>query len=39
MSEMEVKGGNWMSGLIIQGIKIRPKDFMQESGKKPITEE
>ncbi|KAI7747560.1 hypothetical protein M8C21_012072 [Ambrosia artemisiifolia] len=25
MSIMEVKGGNWKSGLIIQGIEIRPK--------------
>ncbi|KAK9062820.1 hypothetical protein SSX86_020010 [Deinandra increscens subsp. villosa] len=25
MSMMEVKGGNWKSGLIIQGIEIRPK--------------
>ncbi|KAK9062821.1 hypothetical protein SSX86_020011 [Deinandra increscens subsp. villosa] len=26
MSMMEVKGGNWKSGLIIQGIEIRPKE-------------
>ncbi|KVI07865.1 putative F-box protein PP2-B12 [Cynara cardunculus var. scolymus] len=38
MSVMEVKGGNWKSGLIIQGIEIRPKDFMQDR-KKPTTEE
>lgn len=25
MSVMEVKGGNWKAGLIIQGIEIRPK--------------
>ncbi|KAL8245969.1 hypothetical protein R6Q59_007185 [Mikania micrantha] len=25
MSMMEVKGGNWKAGLIIQGIEIRPK--------------
>lgn len=25
MSVMEVKGGNWKSGLIVQGIEIRPK--------------
>lgn len=36
MSVMEVKGGNWKSGLIIQGIEIRPKDFMQEIRKKHI---
>ena len=39
MCVMEVKGGNWKSGLIIQGIEIRPKDFMQEIGKKAITKE
>ncbi|KAK2994720.1 hypothetical protein RJ640_002526 [Escallonia rubra] len=26
MSVMEVKGGNWKSGLIVEGIEIRPKD-------------
>lgn len=25
MSVMEVKGGNWKSGLIVEGIEIRPK--------------
>lgn len=27
VSLMEVKGGNWKSGLEIQGIEIRPKDY------------
>lgn len=27
MSLMEVKGGNWKSGIIIQGIEIRPKAY------------
>lgn len=26
MSLMEIKGGNWKSGLIVQGIDVRPKD-------------
>ncbi|KAK3000773.1 hypothetical protein RJ639_040143, partial [Escallonia herrerae] len=26
MSVMEVRGGNWKGGLIVQGIEIRPKD-------------
>ncbi|KAL4578865.1 hypothetical protein LXL04_014996 [Taraxacum kok-saghyz] len=27
MSIMEVKGGNWKGGIVIQGIEIRPKGF------------
>jgi hypothetical protein len=26
MSVLEVKGGNWKGGLIVQGIEIRPKE-------------
>ncbi|KAL3523400.1 hypothetical protein ACH5RR_016234 [Cinchona calisaya] len=26
MSLMEIKGGNWKSGLIVQGIEVRPKE-------------
>ncbi|XP_020700850.2 F-box protein PP2-B10 isoform X2 [Dendrobium catenatum] len=27
MSLLEIKGGNWKNGLIVQGIEIRPKNF------------
>lgn len=26
MSVLEVKGGRWKGGLVVQGIKIRPKE-------------
>ncbi|KAK2988692.1 hypothetical protein RJ640_012728 [Escallonia rubra] len=32
MSVMEVEGGNWKGGLIVEGIEIRPKDALFRMG-------